>query len=50
MNSKSSFLSFSLSDDEFFNENLQPYSYETSFTKTPVIFNSKHDQEEETDN
>ena len=51
----SSSLLCSLSDDEFFNESIQPYSrkptrYSRKPNKYPVVNDSKHDLEEETDN
>ena len=49
MSFKSSSLFVSSSDDGFFSEGIQPYSYETRFDKARVVYDGKHGLEEETD-
>lgn len=39
----------SSSDDAFFSEGLQPYSYKPRFAKAPVIYDGKHGLDEGTD-
>ena len=49
MNSKSTSMSDSSSSvDEFYNKSIQPNSYVFTISKAPVVYDSKHGMEEET--